>query len=62
MKVVRNVLIWPIIFGSTSSKTIIYQGGMNPGRGLELAIEMMSYLDDFKLKIIGKDELKALKD
>ena len=35
---------------------------MNPGRGLELAIEMMSYLDDFKLKIIGDgDELKALK-
>ena len=63
MKVVRNVpYLSPSSSAHTSSKTIIYQGGMNPGRGLELAIEMMSYLDDFKLKIIGKgDELKALK-
>tara|TARA_B100000886_G_C20420738_1_gene491445 strand:- start:1571 stop:2653 length:1083 start_codon:yes stop_codon:yes gene_type:complete len=63
MEVVRNV---PYLSQSsspqTSSKTIIYQGGMNPGRGLELAIEMMYYLDDFKLKIIGDgDELNALK-
>ena len=63
MKVVRNVpYLSPSSSAQTNSKTIIYQGGMNPGRGLELAIEMMSYLDDFKLKIIGDgDELKALK-
>ena len=61
MKVVRNVpYLSPSSLAQTSSKTIIYQGGMNPGRGLELAIEMMCYLDDFKLKIIGDgDELKA---
>ena len=63
MKVVRNVpYLSPSSSAQTSSKTIIYQGGMNPGRGLELAIEMMCYLDDFKLKIIGDgDELNALK-
>ena len=49
MKVVRNVpYLSPSSSAQTSSKTIIYQGGMNPGRGLELAIEMMSYLDDFR--------------
>ena len=36
---------------------------MNPGRGLRLAIEMMCYLDDFKLKIIGDgEELNKLKN
>ena len=45
MKVVRNVpYLSPSSSTLTSSKTIIYQGGMNPGRGLELAIEMMCYL------------------
>jgi len=63
MKVVRNVSY----LGKDSPKKetsniIIYQGNMNPGRGLELAIEMMCFLDDFKLKIIGDgEELDALK-
>ena len=64
MKVVRNV---PYLVESSSSKnktnTLIYQGGMNPGRGLELAIDMMEFLDDFKLKIIGDgQELNKLKN
>jgi len=64
MKVVRNV---PYLVESSSSKnktnTLIYQGGMNPGRGLELAIDMMVFLDDFKLKIIGDgQELNKLKN
>ncbi|MDA9897955.1 glycosyltransferase [Flavobacteriales bacterium] len=63
MEVVRNV---PYLDESSqqdkSGKTLIYQGGMNPGRGLELLIQSMSFLSDFKLKIIGDgDGLKALK-
>ena len=63
MKVVRNV---PYLNGSTQhkvlSKSIVYQGGMNPGRGLELAVEMMAFLEGYKLKIIGDGEgLESLK-
>ena len=63
MKVVRNVpYLSPTYLECKCTKNIIYQGGINPGRGLELAIEMMCFLDDFKLKIIGDGEgLNALK-
>ena len=63
MKVVRNVpYLSPTSLGHKDTKNIIYQGGINPGRGLELAIEMMCFLDDYKLKIIGDGEgLNALK-
>ena len=63
MKVVRNVsYLSDDLPKSENSNFIIYQGNMNPGRGLGLAIEMMSFLDDFKLKIIGDgEELNALK-
>ena len=54
MKVIRNVPYFHNkVLATKSSKTLIYQGGMNPGRGLELAIQMMPFLRDFKLKIIG---------
>ena len=43
-------------------KTLIYQGAINPGRGLHLAIESLVYLNDYKLLIVGDgkglDELK----
>lgn len=63
MKVVRNM---PYLKDSSRpnavSKSIIYQGTMNPGRGLELAIEMMPYLEDYKLILIGDGEgLASLK-
>ena len=63
MKVVRNVsYLSDDSPKKENSNIIIYQGNMNPGRGLGLAIEMMCFLDDFKLKIIGDGEdLNALK-
>jgi len=63
MKVVRNVPYFEeSIQIEKLEKTLIYQGGMNPGRGLELLIQSMSFIPDFKLKIIGDgDGLKALK-
>jgi glycosyltransferase involved in cell wall biosynthesis len=42
---------------------ILYQGNLNPGRGLELAIATMTFLPEFKLKIIGGGhEMSRLKD
>ncbi|WP_088323280.1 glycosyltransferase [Polaribacter tangerinus] len=43
-------------------KIIIYQGAVNIGRGLELMIETMSLLNNYRLIIIGEgDVLKSLK-
>lgn len=54
MKIVRNV---PDLCSSSSNDSalnvLLYQGNINPGRGLELAIKCMAYLPDYKLKIIG---------
>lgn len=48
------------------SKTILYQGALNKGRGIELAIKSMKYLDDYKLIIAGDgyiaSELRNLAD
>jgi len=45
-------------------KTIIYQGALNKGRGLELMIETMQYIENCKFIIVGNGdiykELKAL--
>ena len=64
MKVIKNVPLrqsYPVV---TKTKSIIYQGNMNPGRGIDLAIKCMVYLPDFELKIIGNgpgfNGLKAL--
>ena len=38
------------------TKTLIYQGGLNPGRGLELAIDALKYLKDYTLMIVGEGE------
>ena len=43
-------------------KLILYQGSLNLGRGLEMAIDAMQYLEDYKLVIIGKGDIeKGLK-
>ena len=46
----------------TNHKTILYQGVLNPGRGLKPMIEALKYLDNLDLIIIGygkvEDELK----
>ena len=53
MKVIKNVPYLANQFTVEKTKTIIYQGNMNPGRGIDLAIRSMKYLIDFELKIIG---------
>jgi len=49
-----------------STPIVIYQGELNLGRGLELDIESMQYLENTKLLILGdgdiKDNLKELVD
>ena len=45
MKVVRNLpYLNTKIHVEQSKNTIIYQGSLNPGRGLDLAIQSMKYL------------------
>ena len=63
MEVVRNVPFRKVkTEQDKKQKTLIYQGAINPGRGLELAIESLVYLNDYKLLIVGDgqglDELK----
>ena len=63
MEVVRNVPFRKVkTEQNKKQKTLIYQGAINPGRGLELAIESLVYLNDYKLLIVGDgqglDELK----
>lgn len=63
MKVIRNL---PVLHkekntGSArifETKTIIYQGSLNIGRGLELMIETMQYIDNAKLLIIGDGDIR----
>ena len=52
--VIRNLpLIKPLYYSSTSTKTIIYQGALNVGRGIEKLIEAMQWLTDCNLLIVG---------
>lgn len=54
MKVVRNVPFRKTyISAEKRTKTLIYQGSINPGRGLELAIDSLQYLSDYTLLIVG---------
>jgi glycosyltransferase involved in cell wall biosynthesis len=39
-------------------RTIIYQGSLNPGRGLEFAILAMKHLEKFRLQIFGDGPLR----
>lgn len=54
MEVIRNV---PFLSEEkrkiSKENTLIYQGTINPGRGLELAIRSLSFLDGVKLLIVG---------
>lgn len=54
MKVVRNVPFRKAdVSAKERTKTLIYQGAINPGRGLELAIDSLQYLSDYTLLIVG---------
>ena len=63
-KVVRNLPTRKPALQTTSENVLIYQGALNLGRGIELMIETMQYLDDYTLWIAGagdvEDDLKAL--
>ena len=43
-----------IIPGLNGGKMILYQGALNPGRGIETAIEAMRYIPNAKLVIVGE--------
>ncbi|MEY1640035.1 glycosyltransferase [Tenuifilum osseticum] len=59
VEVIRNV---PIRTSTEVFKDkqpiIIYQGALNMGRGIELAIEMMKQLPCYKLLIVGKGDIE----
>jgi glycosyltransferase involved in cell wall biosynthesis len=42
-----------------SEKIILYQGVLNMGRGLEMAIKAMQYTEDFQLVIIGQGDVET---
>lgn len=59
MAVIRNLPFRNENFGHKSVQpTIIYQGALNKGRGLELAIEMINNLPCYHLMIIGSGDLE----
>lgn len=69
MAVIRNLPFRRQISGSTTIRKkkefrILYQGSLNVGRGLELAISAMQHVSDAKLYIAGsgylEEKLKAL--
>lgn len=61
MKVVRNVpyrnLNIQANFKDNEIKTILYQGSLNIGRGLEHLIDAMEFLDNARLVIIGDGDI-----
>lgn len=62
-KVVRNLPTFKKIeksklpFSTDGKKIIIYQGAINIGRGLELMIDAMEYLNDYLLIIVGNGDI-----
>ena len=62
-KVIRNVPKLTIVEKgslkiSTEKNIIIYQGAVNVGRGLELMIDTMMYLQEYLLVIVGDGDIK----
>ena len=62
MKIVRNVPYCNTenrisINKNNSTKTILYQGSLNIGRGLEQLIDAMEFIDNAELKIIGDGDI-----
>lgn len=63
-KVVRNFPFKRDVAQNKRKKVLIYQGALNMGRGIELMIQTMPYLPDYKLWIAGagdfEEKLKEL--
>lgn len=56
---IRNIPLF--INASNESKKenlLIYQGAINEGRGLHCAIDVMEYLEDYKLILVGDGDIK----
>jgi len=59
MAVIRNLPFRNEHFGHRAARpTIIYQGALNKGRGLELAIEMIKNLPCYYLIVVGSGDLE----
>ncbi|MFC2112607.1 glycosyltransferase [Bacteroidota bacterium] len=66
MEVIRNLPLTereeprrPDLLECGPQRIIIYQGALNVGRGLELMISAMQYLDNYQLQIYGEGDLSA---
>ncbi len=57
-KVVRNLPFKSKIPENKRQKVLIYQGALNMGRGIELMIQTMPYLPDYKLWIAGAGDIE----
>ncbi len=57
--VIRNVPHKQLTQSSTTEnhKVLIYQGALNQGRGIELAIDAMEHLPEYQLIIVGEGDL-----
>jgi len=63
MAVVRNVPIYKVIPKNpnhSTSKTIIYQGALNKGRGLEMVLDAMPFVKNTTLLIVGDGDIRSL--
>lgn len=65
----RRYNVNPIVVRNTSIKreieafkdkrpTLLYQGSLNKGRGIEVAIDMMNFLTCYRLVIVGKGDVE----
>ena len=64
MQIIRNVpycQLEPLSVNqkNTTIKTILYQGSLNVGRGLEHMIDAMEFIDNTTLKIIGDGDISS---
>ena len=58
----RKLVVKEVSF-PTKNKVVLYQGVLNPGRGIQPMIQALHYLDDVDLVIIGYGKVeKALRD
>ena len=60
VQVIRNLPFASELSADTSREPIIlYQGSLNVGRGIELMIDAMEHLPDYRLLIIGRGDIEA---
>jgi glycosyltransferase involved in cell wall biosynthesis len=57
-KVVRNLPILKPYIEHEKTNVLIYQGSLNMGRGIELMIDTMKYLDNYSLWIAGAGDIE----